>query len=145
MKKMKWKLLLALIVLFASISTVSAGTMDVSTSDTFYFYPEHSPAASDGYYAAVVVDGTPYYLDDNEYDELCEYSVSFASGFIYQFQDTSTSQDIMMGHTRIATLKTQSEPLGDFEKPVDKEFSFSYTTGKVGFNNNAHIITNLYL
>ena len=143
---MNYKILtLTTIIIIAGITAVSAGTMEATTSDTFYFYPEHSPAASDGYYAAVVVDGIPYYLDDAEYDELCENSQSFASGFLYQFQDTSTSQDIMMGHTRIATLKTSSEPVGDFEKPVDKDFSFSYTTGKVGLNKNAHIITKLYL
>ena len=69
---MNKRLLIGLIILLASIGAVSASdSIDVTTSDTFYFYSTDSLAANDGYYAAVVVDGTPYYLDDHEYDELC--------------------------------------------------------------------------
>lgn len=140
-------------ILFISIFLVilSAGTIyasdsiDVTTSDTFYFYSTDSLAADDGYYAAVVVDGTPYYLDDPEYNELCEYSTTFAEGLIYQFQDTSTVQDIKMGHVKVGSLVEPGNPVGDFELNVDKKFSFDYKTGQVGLNKNAHIITNLDL
>jgi hypothetical protein len=129
-----------------TIGVVSAvNTIDVTTADTFYFYSTDSLAADDGYYAAVVVDGTPYYLDDSEYGELCEYSTNFASGFIYQFQDTSTTQDIKMGHVKVASLVTPGTPVGDFELKVDKKFSFDYKIGQVGLNKNAHIITDLDL
>ena len=69
----KYLIGIGLLVLLIGIATVSAtDSIDVTTSDTFYFYSTDSLAADDGYYAAVVVDGTPYYLDDHEYDELCE-------------------------------------------------------------------------
>lgn len=95
--------------------------------------------------AAVVVDGTPYYLDNPEYDELCEYSTNFAEGLIYQFKDTSSVQDIKMGHVKVGSLVTPGNPVGDFEKSVDKQFSFDYKIGQVGLNKNAHIITDLDL
>lgn len=143
---MNKKIIFALILLLASICAVSASdSIDVTTSDTFYFYSTDSLAANDGYYAAVVIDGTPYYLDDPEYNELCEYSTTFAEGLIYQFQDTSTVQDIKMGHVKVGSLETPGNPVGDFELNVDKEFSFDYTTGQVGLNKNAHIVTSLYL
>ncbi|WP_410319846.1 hypothetical protein, partial [Methanobrevibacter sp.] len=109
-----------------SESRGSSHDIDVTTSETFHFYATNSPAANDDYYAAVVVDGNPYYLGNSEYDELCEYSNSFASGMITQFQDTSTN-------------------VGDFDLRVDKPFSFHYKIGKVGLNKEAHIITNLNL
>ena len=143
---MNKRLLIGLIILLASIGAVSASdSIDVTTSDTFYFYSTDSLAANDGYYAAVVVDGTPYYLDDHEYDELCKYSTTFAEGLIYQFQDTSTTQDIKMGHVKVGSLVTPSNAVGDFERSVDKEFGFDYKIGKVGLNENAHIITNFNL
>ena len=92
-----------------------------------------------------MVDGTPYYLDNPEYDELCEYSTNFAEGLIYQFQDTSSVQDIKMGHIKVGSLVTPGNPVGDFEKSVDKQFSFDYKIGQVGLNKNAHIITDLDL
>lgn len=119
--------------------------MDVTTSDTFYFYSLDSLAANEGYNAAVSVDGTPYYLANSEYDELCEYSYNFATGFLMQFQDTSSVQDVKMGSLSVATIETQGYTIGDFEQPVDKEFSFDYKIGQVGMNKNAHIITNLHL
>ena len=94
---------------------------------------------------AVSVDGTPYYLDYYDYDELAEYSTSFAIGFINQFQDTSTVQDVKMGGLSVATIETPGYTIGDFEQPVDKEFSFDYKIGTAGLNKNAHIITDLYL
>lgn len=142
----KYLIIIGLLVLITCISAVSASdSMDVTTSDTFYFYSTDSLAADDGYFAAVVVDGTPYYLDDYEYDELCEYSTNFAEGLIYQFQDTSTVQDIKMGHIKVGSLVTPGNPVGDFELNVDKEFSFDYKIGQVGLNKNAHIITDLDL
>ena len=118
----KYLIGIGLLVLLIGIATVSAtDSIDVTTSDTFYFYSTDSLAADDGYYAAVVVDGTPYYLDDHE------------------------SQDIKMGHVKVGSLVTPGTPVGDFEQPVDKEFSFDYKIGQVGLNKNAHIITNLDL
>ena len=119
--------------------------MDVTTSDTFYFYSTESLAADDGYYAAVSIDGVPYYLDDYEYDELCEYSTNFATGFLAQFQDTSSVQDVKMGGFSVATIETPGNPIGDFEMSVDREFSFDYKIGTVGLNKQAHIITDLDL
>lgn len=143
---MNKKVILLLIIFLASIGAVSASeTIDVTTSDTFYFYSLDSLAADDGYFAAVVVDGVPYYLDDYEYDELCEYSTSFATGFLAQFQDTSSVQDVKMGHFRVATIETPGYSVGDFEQNVDKKFSFDYTEGTVGLNKHAHIITSLDL
>ena len=144
MKKI-YILCIALILTFSLGAIHASNTVDVTTDDTFYFYSTDSLAADDGYFAAVVVDGTPYYLDDHEYDELCEYSTSFAQGLIIQFQDTSSSQDIRIGYTKVATLVTPGNPVSDFEMPVDKEFSFDYKIGQVGLNKNAHIITNLRL
>lgn len=138
-------LCIALILTFSLGAIHASNTVDVTTDDTFYFYSTDSLAADDGYFAAVVVDGTPYYLDDHEYDELCEYSTSFAQGLIIQFQDTSSSQDIRIGYTKVATLVTPGNPVSDFEMPVDREFSFDYKIGQVGLNKNAHIITNLHL
>lgn len=135
----------ALILTFSLGAIHASNTVDVTTDDTFYFYSTDSLAADDGYFAAVVVDGTPYYLDDHEYDELCEYSTSFAQGLILQFRDTSSSQDIRIGYTKVATLVTPGNPVSDFEMPVDREFSFDYKIGQVGLNKNAHIITNLHL
>lgn len=145
---MNKKLLLSFSVVFIllGITAVSASeSIDVTTADTFYFYSTDSLAANDGYYAAVVVDGVPYYLDDPEYNKLCEYSTTFAEGLIYQFQDTSSTQDIKMGHVKVGSLETPGDPVGDFELSVDKEFSFKYKTGTVGLNKNAHIITSLDL
>lgn len=145
---MKRKLILLIFVILAafSIGTIYASeTIDVTTSDSFYFYSTDSLAANDGYYAAVSVDGTPYYLDNENYDKLCNYSNSFAQGLIYQFQDTTTKQDIKMGSVKVGTLETPHNPVGDFEKSVDKEFSFKYKIGQVGLNKNAHIITSLDL
>lgn len=139
-------LLISIILIIVSAGTLYASdSIDVTTDDTFYFYSTDSLAANDGYYAAVVVDGTPYYLDDSEYNELCKYSTHFAEGLIHQFQDTSSVQDIKMGHVKVGSLVTPGNPIGDFELTVDKEFSFDYKTGKVGLNKNAHIITNLDL
>ena len=138
-------LCIALILTFSLGAIHASNTVDVTTDDTFYFYSTDSLAADDGYFAAVVVDGTPYYLDDHEYDELCEYSTSFAQGLILQFRDTSSSQDIRIGYTKVATLVTPGNPVSDFEMPVDREFSFDYKIGQVGLNKNAHIITNLHL
>ena len=76
---------------------------------------------------------------------MCEYSTSFAEGLIYQFHDTSSTQDIKWGHVKVGSLETPGEPVGDFEKSVDKEFSFDYKIGKVGLNKKAHIITDLDL
>lgn len=123
----------------------ASDTVDVTTGDTFYFYSTDSLAANDGYYAAVVVDGTPYYLDYYDYDELCEYSTSFAAGFLKQFKDTSSSQKVKVGGMSVANIETPSNPVGDFEKSVDKKFSFDYTLGPVGLNKQAHIITSLDL
>jgi len=136
---------ISIILVILSIGTVSASDIDVTTGDTFYFYSTDSLAADDGYYAAVVVDGIPYYLDDPEYNELCEYSTNFAEGFIYQFQDTSSVQDVKMGGIRVGSIVTPGTAVGDFEQSVDKEFGFDYKTGQVGLNKNAHIITNLNL
>lgn len=139
-------LFISVILVLLSVGIIFASsTIDVTTSDTFYFYSTDSLAANDGYFAAVSVDGTPYYLDDHEYDELCEYSTNFAEGMIYQFQDTSTVQDVKMGHVKVASLVTPGNPVGDFELNVDKEFSFDYKIGTVGLNKQAHIITNLHL
>lgn len=139
-------LFISVILVLLSVGIIFASsTIDVTTSDTFYFYSTDSLAANDGYFAAVSVDGTPYYLDDHEYDELCEYSTNFAEGMIYQFQDTSTVQDIKMGHVKVASLVTPGDPVGDFELNVDKEFSFDYKIGTVGLNKQAHIITKLHL
>lgn len=135
-----------LIILLTCISSVSASdSIDVTTDDTFFFYSTESLAADDGYYAAVVVDGVPYYLDNPEYDELCEYSTNFAEGLIYQFQETSTVQDVKMGNVKVASLVTPGNPVGDFELNVDKEFSFNYEIGQVGLNKQAYIITDLDL
>ena len=143
---MNKKVLFGLIIFLVGMGVVSASdSIDVSTSDTFYFYSTDSLAADDGYYAAVSVDGIPYYLDDYEYDELCEYSTNFATGFLTQFQDTSTVQDVKMGHFSVATIETPGYSVGDFELKVDKKFSFDYTIGTVGLNKQAHIITNLDL
>ena len=139
-------LLISIIFIIIGMGTLYASdSIDVTTSDTFYFYSTDSLAAEDGYYAAVVVDGTPYYLDNAEYDKLCEYSTNFAEGLIYQFKDTSSVQDIKMGHTKVGSLVTPGDSVGDFEQPVDKKFSFKYKTGKVGLNQEAHIITSLDL
>ena len=117
----------------------------MTTGDTFYFYSTDSLAANDGYYAAVVVDGTPYYLDYNDYDKMCQYSTSFAAGFLKQFKDTSSSQKVKVGGMSVASIETPGKPVGDFEKSVDKKFSFDYTLGTVGLNKQAHIITSLDL
>lgn len=139
-------LLISIMLLVFSASTIYASdSIDVTTSDTFYFYSTESLAADDGYYAAVSIDGVPYYLDDYEYDELCEYSTNFATGFITQFQDTSTVQDVKMGGIRVGSIETPGNPVGDFELSVDKEFSFDYKIGTVGLNKQAHIITDLDL
>lgn len=145
---MNKKLILGLLIMLTliSIGTVSASdSIDVTTSDSFYFYSTDSLAADDGYYAAVVVDGIPYYLDYYDYDDLCEYSPNFATGFLIQFQDTSSSQDVKVGGINVASIETPSKPVGDFEKSVDKKFSFDYEIGKVGLNDKAHIITFLDL
>ena len=142
----KFILLISIILILFSVGLVSASnSIDVTKDDTFYFYSTDSLAANDGYYAAVSVDGIPYYLDDYEYDELCEYSTNFATGFLTQFQDTSTVQDVKMGHFSVATIETPGYSVGDFELKVDKKFSFDYTIGTVGLNKQAHIITNLDL
>ena len=139
-------LLISIIFIIIGMGTLYASdSIDVTTSDTFYFYSTDSLAAQDGYYAAVVVDGTPYYLDNAEYDKLCEYSTNFAEGLIYQFKDTSSVEDIKMGQTKVGSLVTPGDSVGDFEQPVDKKFSFKYKTGKVGLNQEAHIITSLDL
>ena len=139
-------LVFSIILILFSLGTIYAyDTMDVTTSDTFYFYSTESLAADDGYYAAVSIDGVPYYLGYDEYDELCEYSNSFATGFLIQFQDTSTVQDVKMGGLSVASIETPGYSIGDFEQSVDKEFSFDYKIGTVGMNKQAHIITNLDL
>ena len=144
--KKSLSMLIALIFIIISASAIYAyENIDVTTSDTFYFYSTDSLAADDGYYAAVSVDGTPYYLDDHNYDKLCKYSNSFAQGCIYQFQDTSLTQDIKVGSIKVGSLNTPGYPVGDFEKSVDKEFSFKYKIGQVGLNKQAHIITSLDL
>ena len=110
----KYLISIGLFVFLIALSAVSASdSIDVTTGDTFYFYSTDSLAANDGYYAAVVVDGTPYYLDYDNYDK----SINVTPG----------------------------NPVGDFEKSVDKKFSFDYKTGQVGLNKNAHIITDLDL
>ena len=135
-----------MLVLVFGVNAISAAdTVDVTTGDTFYFYSTDSLAANDGYYAAVVVDGTPYYLDYNDYDKMCQYSTSFAAGFLKQFKDTSSSQKVKVGGMSVASIETPGKPVGDFEKSVDKKFSFDYTLGKVGLNKQAHIITSLDL
>ena len=135
-----------MLVLVFGVNEISAAdTVDVTTGDTFYFYSTDSLAANDGYYAAVVVDGTPYYLDYNDYDKMCQYSTSFAAGFLKQFKDTSSSQKVKVGGMSVASIETPGKPVGDFEKSVDKKFSFDYTLGKVGLNKQAHIITSLDL
>ncbi|MBR3112569.1 MAG: hypothetical protein IKH29_02505 [Methanobrevibacter sp.] len=139
------KTIIGVIILLACMGAVSAADIDVTTSDTFYFYSLDSLAANDEYYAAISVDGTPYYLDYDDYDKLAEFSNSFAIGFINQFQDTSTVQDVKMGGLSVATIETPGYTIGDFEQPVDKEFSFDYKTGTVGLNKNAHIVSKLYL
>ena len=144
--KVKLFLLISMLVLVFGVNAISAAdTVDVTTGDTFYFYSTDSLAANDGYYAAVVVDGTPYYLDYNDYDKMCQYSTSFAAGFLKQFKDTSSSQKVKVGGMSVASIETPGKPVGDFEKSVDKKFSFDYTLGKVGLNKQAHIITSLDL
>ena len=144
--KMKLFLLISMLVLVFGVNAISAAdTVDVTTGDTFYFYSTDSLAANDGYYAAVVVDGTPYYLDYNDYDKMCQYSTSFAAGFLKQFKDTSSSQKVKVGGMSVASIETPGKPVGDFEKSVDKKFSFDYNLGTVGLNKQAHIITSLNL
>ena len=143
---MKYLISIGLFVFLIALSAVSASdSIDVTTGDTFYFYSTDSLAASDGYYAAVVVDGTPYYLDYDNYDKLCEYSTSFAAGFLKQFKDTSSSQKVKVGGISVASIETPGNPVGDFEKSVDKKFSFDYTLSPVGLNKQAHVITSLDL
>lgn len=144
--KGKLFLLVFMALLLLGVNAVfAADTVDVTTGDTFYFYSTDSLAANDGYYAAVVVDGTPYYLDYNDYDKMCQYSTSFAAGFLKQFKDTSSSQKVKVGGMSVASIETPGKPVGDFEKSVDKKFSFDYTLGTVGLNKQAHIITSLDL
>ena len=138
-------ILISILILFACVNAVSAGHVDVTTSDTFYFYSLNSLAANYGYDAAVSVDGTPYYLNYNDYDKLAEFSTSFAIGFLNQYQETSTVQDVKMGNLRVANIEIPGYDIGDIEMPVDKDFGFDYKIGTVGLNKNAHIITNLYL
>lgn len=117
--------------------------IDVTTSDTFHFFPIDCFIANEGYCASIVVDGNDYYLGESEYDKLCEYSNTFAMGMINQYKDTSTTQKITLGKT--GTIKTPGEPVGDFDLNVDKKFSFNYKIGKVGLNKKAYIVTSLYL
>ena len=83
-------LLISIIFIIIGMGTLYASdSIDVTTSDTFYFYSTDSLAAEDGYYAAVVVDGTPYYLDNFFYMDVvivyCKYwileCVCFANNY----------------------------------------------------------------
>ena len=64
MKKISIIIFSLILILFSIGTLYASDSIDVTTEDTFYFYSTDSLAADDGYYAAVVVDGTPYYLDD---------------------------------------------------------------------------------
>lgn len=135
-------LLICVVLISSNVSATSKLT--ASTSDTFYFYDLNSPASQDGYDAAIVIDGKPYYLDAKCYDKLCEESSSFARGFLNQYRDTSSKQEIYNNlNMKMGEIRSPGESSGDFELPIDKTIEFEYKTGKVGMNNEANIITNI--
>ena len=79
-------MLLSLLIIGATLIGIvtASDTIEATTSDTFYFYSLNGPASESGYDAAIVINGTPYYLGYNEYDKLCEESPAFARGFMTQ-------------------------------------------------------------
>ena len=92
----------------------------VTLNDSFMFYAKNSPASSSGYDAAVVVNGTPYYIAVENFI-LEGYSPAYNGG-----------------------LKKREDSPVDFELKVDKPFSFTFEKKKVGANKDAHVITKLF-
>lgn len=139
-------MLLSLLIIGATLIGIvtASDTIEATTSDTFYFYSLNGPASESGYDAAIIINGTPYYLGYNEYDKLCEESPAFAKGFMTQYQDTSQKADIRNNlGVKYGEISTKNTGNGDFELSVDKPIKFTYHTGKVGMNKEAHIIDSL--
>ena len=119
------KILTILLLLIAILSigfVVASETIEATTGDTYYFYTPESLASTDGYDAAIVVDGDVYYLDSSDCDKLSDYSPVFKDAMSKQ---PTASQDI--------------------EVSIDKPLTFTYTNGTVGLNKEAHIVDTLTL
>ncbi len=107
-----------LIALLTLTVVVAAESLTASEKDTFYFYSDNSPASQTGYQAAIVIDGKPYYLNTTLCEELADHSTAF-------------KEKLNEPHTT------------DSEVNIDNPIQFTWKTGKVGMNNEAHIIEKL--
>ena len=105
-------LLIALLTLTVVVATES---LTASEKDSFYFYSDNSPASQSGYHAAIVIDGTPYYLNKEQCKEIADHSTTFKE-------------------------KLNEPHNTDSEIKIDNHLQFTWKTGKVGLNNEAHIV-----
>lgn len=136
--------LVSIFILAFGSAAVFASSIDVTTEDSYYFYPSNSSEVENGYYASIVVNGTNYYLNETQYNELCRFSDAFATGYLEQFQN-NVSVDSLKDKNATAILENQNVTTGDFKNNIDEEFRFHYKTGQAGTIKNAKIITKLEL
>lgn len=126
-----------LMIAISSLSAVSAGwfdfgddskndnkTVNATTKDTFIFYSKPVSSQNSSIWAAVLINGTPYYIDngDDAFDKLDNNSASFKDAWIQSFASQSSS---------------------DLKVPVDKEFTFKCMPAKIGTNDSAYLITDV--
>ena len=104
-----------LIALLTLTVVVAAESLTASENDSFYFYSDSSPASQSGYHAAIVIDGTPYYLSSTKCKEIADHSTTF-------------KEKLNEPHTTDSEIK------------LDNSLQFTWKTGKVGMNNEAHIV-----
>lgn len=104
-----------LIALLTLTVVTAAESLTASEKDTYYFYADRTPASQSDYPAAIVIDGTPYYLSSDKCKEVSEHSTIF-------------KEKLNGPHTT------------DSEINLDKSLQFTWKTGKVGMNNEAHIV-----
>ena len=126
-----------LMIVISSLSVVSAGlfdfgddsknnnkTLNATTKDTFIFYSKPPSSQNASIWMAVLINGTPYYIDSDgdAFDKLDNNSASFKDAWIQSFAGNSTS---------------------DLKVPVDKEFTFKCKPAQLGSNDSAYIITDI--
>ena len=162
---MKKDLLIVLglsLLLIATIASASAWLFgDDSTGErinvvhndsTFHFYDSGSVPVTDGYYYAIVVNGTEYFLDKDMATKLhdADISHSFTRFYdldqLYNYGETPFSYrsfDDKFPFTYFHVNQSEIGKLGDTEFECDADFTIEYKIGEVGSWNQEKIITKI--
>ena len=153
-----------LILIIAGVAFLSGGGSDTNkNSDSFprlnatsengahfYYYGEDTPAGKSGYTYAVVINGTPYYMDDKNAELLAQSDNSMLAVMKYdlnKYDSRYSPKNYVIGSSGVNFVyegKSSSDTTM-FEYKLMKDFQFSYRENvTIGENKNAHMVEHVY-